>query len=88
MTWHRGVGVLSLSESLTLSIVSHARRREFREFKEYRECRAKANKARKAFSPMTLLAGDSEDSSDSAFAAPPTTQPIVATLPLLPKIYM
>ena len=29
-----------------MSVVSHARGREFREFKEYRECRAKTNKAK------------------------------------------
>ena len=34
---------------------------------------------------MTLHADDSEDSSDIAFAAPPTTLRIVATLPLLLK---
>ena len=37
------------------------------------------------FAPLGLPSDDSEDSSDSAFAAPPTTQPIVATLPLLLK---
>ena len=39
--------VLSLSGSPTLSVMSHARGREFREFKEYREVRAKANKAKR-----------------------------------------
>ena len=44
---------------------------------------------------MTLLLSDDsadskdfDDSSDSAFATSPSTLPIVATLPLLLKIYM
>ena len=36
--------VLSLSECLRLSSLSHARGREFREFKEYRECRANSER--------------------------------------------
>ena len=39
-------------------------------------------------SPKGILADNFDDSSDIAFAATPSTQPIVATLPLLLKIYM
>ena len=70
-----GLGVLSLSECLTLSVVSHQR-------SHYQSLKGPKG----ILADDIADSKDFDDSSDSAFAAPPMTLTIVVTLPLLLKI--